>query len=146
MNRYRTLLATLAAMLLATSLAGCASSGPRFVDEGNSYTADSVMGVLDTADVGSAAGQPTSKAAELRQAALVSLRKQGGGASAAADVLTRTFANSSPGVPYYVEKATFDDAEALVVAEVIGPKNGVLKDERIWVIDGSGAILYSATR
>lgn len=146
MNRYRTMLAALAAILVVAALAACAPQGPRFVDEGNTYTAENVTKLLDTADAGSAAGQPTGDAAKLRQAALVSLRKQGGEAAAAADVLTKVFASSTPGVPYYVEKATFDDSEVWVIAEVIGPKGDVLKDKRIWVISDAGEILYSGTR
>ena len=146
MNRYRTLLAALAAVFVVAALSACSQEGTLFVNEGNAYTAENVTTVLDTADAGGASGRPTSDAADLRQKAMVSLRKQGGEAAAAADVLTKTFANSSPGVPYYVEKATFDDAEAWVVAEVIGPKDGALKDKRIWVISDTGEVLYSGTR
>ena len=146
MNRFRTVFAALAAVLIVVALTACSGGSTHFVSEGNAYTAQTVTAVLDTADASTAEGKPTSEAGELRSQALVSLRRQGGSAAKAADILTQTFANSSPGVPYYVEEATFDGADALVVAEVIGPKGGALEDKRIWVIDDAGEILFSGTR
>ena len=51
---------------------------------------------------------PRPRQPELRSQALVELRSKGGDAQAAADLITRTFANSGGGVPVYVEQATFE--------------------------------------
>ena len=131
------------ALLAAT---GCASDSPTFVDAGARYTQQDVAAVLDEVDAGSVMGEPTSQAADLRSSALGALRGQGEAAAGAADLITRTFTKSTPGVPVYVERATFNDKPALVIVEAIGPPGGKLGDLRIWAIDETGQVLYSGTR
>jgi len=125
---------------------GCAPDSPRFVDSGRAYTQADIAGVLDAVDSGSALGRPTSESSQLRSAALVSLRGQGEAAATAASLITKTFQSSTPGVPVYVERATYNGTSALVIVELIGPRDGSLADRRIWVIDDDGLVLYSGTR
>jgi len=145
-DRSRRIRLVFAAILVVAMMTGCSPDGPTFVSAANTYSAETVTSVLDRDDVVGAEGSPTDEARDKQQDALVALRRQGAEGSKAADLITETFANSSPGVPFYVERATFDGTEALIVAEVIGPKGGTLKDKRVWVIDDSGQILFSATR
>jgi len=135
-----------AALLVIAIMTGCSPDAPLYVSAANTYSAETVTSVLDRDDALGAEGTPTDEARDRQQEALVALRRQGAEESEAADLITETFASSSPGVPFYVERATFDGTEALIVAEVIGPKGGTLKDKRVWVIDDSGQILFSATR
>lgn len=146
MNRLRSARTTASALLAVVALCACAPGTPIFVDENAAYSAETIIGVLERTDPGKLVGRPTDDAAGLRREALVALRTKGGTASKAADLLTSTFADLSPGVPYYVERATFEGDQAVVVAEVIGPRGGRLEDVRIWVIADSGDILYSGTR
>ncbi len=134
------------AIAVALALAGCADSSPAFVDEGNAYTAATVTSVFGLADDGEPLGAATSEASKLRSQALVELRGKGGDAQAAADLVTRTFANSGGGVPVYVEQATFEGQEAFIVVEAIGPKGGKLRNLRVWVLDPQGEVLYSGVR
>lgn len=146
MNRFGPIFIALSALILSTGLVACSPSGPAYISEGNSYTAQTVISVLDVATSDSPEGEPTAEADRLNQQALVSLRTQGDEAAKAADVLTKTFASTAQGVPFYVERATYEGADSLIVAEMIGPKGGVLQDKRVWVIDDQGEILFSATR
>jgi len=125
---------------------GCSADSPRFVDSGGAYTQADITGVLDVVDSSSALGKPTSESSQLRSAALVSLRGQGEAAETAASLITKTFQSSTPGVPVYVERATYNGTPALVIVELIGPRDGSLVDKRIWVIDDAGLVLYSGTR
>jgi len=131
-------------VLLAVS--GCGSDSPPFVDTGASYTDQDVTSVFGSVDANSALGQPTADAPALRSAALGALRGEGEAAASAADLITRTFASSTAGVPVYVERALFNGEQALIVVEAIGPKGGKLSDLRVWVIDETGEVLYSGTR
>lgn len=134
------------AIAVALALAGCADSSPVFVNDGSQYTAATVTSVFGLAEDGEPLGAATSEAPELRSQALVELRSKGGDAQAAADLVTRTFANSGAGVPVYVEKASFEGQEAFIVVEAIGPKSGKLMNLRVWVLDPEGKVLYSGVR
>ena len=134
------------AIAVALALAGCADSSPTFVNEGNEYTAATVTSVFGLADGGEPLGAATSEAPGLRSQALVELRGEGGDAQTAADLITRTFANGGGGVPVYVEQATFEGQQAFIVVEAIGPKNGKLRNLRVWVLDPEGKVLYSGVR
>jgi len=142
-SRYIAAALTVVALLVVQ---GCSPDTPHFVDDGASYTAADVTAVLDVVDEGSASGRPTAESAELRSSALASLRGKGAAAASAANLITRTFQKTTPGVPVYVERATFNGAPALIIVELIGPRDGKLGDKRIWVIDDAGLVLYSGTR
>lgn len=136
--------ATLSIAVLALA-AGCAPEGPVYVDQSSNYTMASVAEVLGRADASAYVGKPVSDAVELRHDALVSLRKRGGDAAAAADLITRTFPADTRSVPVYVERAAVDGTSALVVVEATGPKNGTLNAKRMWVFDDQGDVIFAST-
>ncbi len=135
----------LAAVLLGFTLivvAACRASGPEYVSNGKSYSATSVMRLLDTKGPEGAAVD-ANEATDRRHDALTALRAQGGGAAKAATLITASLPAETRGVPYYAEWATFDSTPALVVLEVTGRKGGPLADRRVWVLDKTGAVLFS---
>jgi len=133
-------------LLMVLVLSGCRTTGPEWVDAGATYSAADVKGIFAQVESGPAQDAPVSDATEMRHAALVGLRRHGGAATQAADLITRTFP-ATAGVPLYVERAVFEEAtDALVLVELIGPEGGKLGDMRLWVLDASGDILFSAVR
>ena len=137
-----------AATLLAVSLAvsGCAPKGPTYVDAGASYSQSTLASVYALADTSKLASQSAADTTKLRHDALTGLRRQGGTAAAAADLMTKTFPPSTRGVPVYVERALFDGKQALVVVEAIGPATGKLTTKRLWVLSDSGSVLFVGTK
>ncbi len=142
----RSTAAFLCIVVLATGIAGCDDSSITYSDNGDAYTATTVATVFDSTEPSPFAGKPVAEARQFRHQALSDLRSQGGDAAAAADLITKTFPDSTPGVPVAIQNVTFEGTPALVVVELIGPKGGQLVDERLWVIDPQGDVLYSGTR
>jgi len=136
------------ACTIALASAGCAEKSPAFVSEGAQYSSQTISSVFKPAApyAEEVLGTGVSETAALRSEALGRLRARGDQAADAADLITRTFANSGAGVPVYVESAVFEGSDAFVVVEAIGPKSGKLRDLRIWVIGMDGEVLYSGTR
>ena len=124
---------------------GCAPGGPTYVDQGTHYTLASVDGVFSSADTRRYTDRPTSAAVGLRHDALVALRKRGGNAASAAELVTRTFPADTRSVPVYVERATVENKPALVIVEATGPKEGTLKAKRLWVLDNQGNVIFAST-
>ena len=125
-------------------LSGCTQAGPVWVDEDTAYTATTIKGVFDHVDTSGLAGRSSKEAEDLRHDALVALRKRGGAAAEAADLVTKTFP-STAGVPLYVEKASFENRpDALVMVEIIGPADGELSLARLWVLSDTGDVLFSS--
>lgn len=149
MSRTSSFIVLLAAtMLLTASLAvsGCAPKGPTYVDAGASYSQSTLAKVYALSDTSKLAGQSAADTTKLRHDALTGLRRQGGSASAAADLMTNTFPPSTRGVPVYVERALFNGAPALIVVEAIGPATGKLTTKRLWVLSDTGAVLFVGTK
>jgi len=114
------------------------------VDEDTAYTATTIKGVFDHVDTSGLAGTSSKEAEDLRHDALVALRKRGGAAAEAADLVTKTFP-ATAGVPLYVEKASFENRpDALVMVEIIGPEDGELSLARLWVLSDTGDVLFSS--
>jgi hypothetical protein len=136
------------ALALATVflLSGCSPAGPQWVDAGASYTAKTVSGIYAKVDISKLAGVSAADTTKKRHDALTELRKLGGGASDAADLITRTMPSDSRGVPMYVERATFDGKPALILVEAIGPAKGQLTTKRLWVLSDVGAVLFVGSR
>jgi len=133
-------------LLMLLVLSGCAPSGPVWVDSEATYSADSVVDIFTDVQGGRAEGNPVEDAADLRHTALVGLRRRGGSAAQAADLITRTFP-ATTGVPLRIERAQFEDqADTLVIVELIGPDGGTLSDMRLWVVGPDGDILFSSVR
>lgn len=141
-----TLTAVLIAALALVLMAGCTKTGPIFVDGGQDYTSQTVLGALDKADTSSISSRPTSEGAKLRHDALAALRREGSVASSVADLLTRTFPSTTSGVPVYVERATYAGKTAIVVVEATGPASGSLDSKRLWVVGEDGDILFAGSR
>ena len=149
MARASSFIALLAAtMLLAASLtvSGCAPKGPTYVDAGASYSQSSLASVYALADTSKLSSQSAADTTKLRHDALTGLRRQGGSAVAAADLMTKTFPPSTRGVPVYVERAVYNGAQALIVVEAIGPATGKLTTKRLWVLSNAGAVLFVGTK
>ena len=135
-----------AALAAAIALSACAHARVTYVDSDASYTAQQLRSLLDRTDLGSVANERVSKATELRHEALVELRSQGSAQSAAADVVTETFPAATESVPVYVERATFDSSESLILIEAWVDSRNRLSSRRLWVIDAkSGQVYYSAS-
>lgn len=138
----------IAAILSATLLfgTGCTAAGPRFVDDGTSYDARSAISLLESSDAGRLAVAPVEDSEDLRQDALAALRRRGGVARDAAQLLTETFAAAARGVPYYVERARYDGEDGWIVLEASGRGAGTLSDRRLWVLDAQGRVLLFSSR
>lgn len=116
------------------------------MDEGTNYDRATALKLATSVDSGDLEGSPSSEAATLRHDALVGLRRQGTVGAQAASLITRTFPTDTVAVPFYVERATFDGQPVFVVVEALGPKDGTLRDKRVWVLSDSGDVLLSGTR
>jgi hypothetical protein len=133
-------------LALPFALACCTPSGPEWVDEGQRYSIQQTRALLGKVEPGGLAKTPVTDAKELRHDRLVGLRSNGGNASKAADLITKTFPVDTAAVPLYVERAVVDDAPALVLIEAWGPTGGDLDLERVWVIDeADGRIIDAAS-
>jgi hypothetical protein len=131
------------ALLMTTS---CTPSGPTWVDSGASYTTKNVTSVLEKADISSLKDTSASDTSQLRHKALTDLRRRGGNASLAADLITKTLPANTRGVPVYVERASMNGQSAYLLVEAIGPANGNLTTKRLWVLSTAGAVLFVGTR
>jgi hypothetical protein len=127
-------------------LSACAPSGPTWVDSGATYTTPTLTAVYAKADISKLVGSSASDTKEQRHNALTGLRKHGGLASKAADLITKTLPPNSRGVPVYVERATIDGQHGLILVEAIGPPNGKLTTKQLWVLSDVGAVLFVGTR
>lgn len=132
--------------LTLLAVAGCAPSGPSWVDSSATYTTSNLPGVFDKTDISKYKDQPVTKSAELRQKALTALRMEGQQASQAADLITKVLPIDSSGVPVYVERATVGGQPAYILVEAIGPTGGKLSVKRMWALSDSGAVLWVGTR
>lgn len=138
--------ACLLATLLLLLLAGCERPRIVYVDEDRSYTDESALALSERLNPGELAEKPADESKELRHDALVQLRGMGPEASEAAELITATFSSSTQGVPFYVERATYGSKPVIVMVEAIGPPDGRLLDERVWVLGEGGEVLLSGTR
>lgn len=129
-------------MVAALSLSGCSSKIVSFVDEGREFELQSTAEVLAT--VNAPRFSEEKSVSESRTEALTQLRDQGEQANQAADLITRTFPSDTRSVPFYVERATVDGKPAWLVIEAIGKAGAPLEDERLWVLDDEGSVLFSA--
>ena len=139
-------LAVVALSIVAAVTSGCGSRGPSYVDSGASYSKASLSGLLDKTDITEYSSQSAADVATLRHDALTGLRRRGGEASKAADLITATFGAETRGVPVHVEWADLDGKRSLILVEAIGPSNGVLTTKRLWALSESGDVLFAATR
>jgi hypothetical protein len=136
---------TLSLALAAAALSACGGDIVSYVDTGSTYTTEQLQAVLEAVNAAGVATEPRDRAVELRHEALVQLRSLGGPASRAADLITRTFPASTTSVPVYVERATVNETDALVIVESWGRPDGPLSAKRLWALDAvSGEVLFSA--
>lgn len=141
-RRLFTLMVTVS--VAAALVSGCAEAGPVWVDDDAAYTATTIKGVFKQVDTDAISGTPAKEAEDLRNDALIELRKRGDRAADAADLVTKTLP-STAGVPLYIEKASFENTEdALILVEIIGPEDGDLSLARLWVLGSEGDVLFSA--
>lgn len=145
MGRSRLLVACLIASM-AVALSACSTEGLGLVDQGRDYTQETALRLAASADPQDLDEHVSSDSAPLRHDALVDLRRSGDAGAEAASLITKTFPSDSTGVPFYVERATFESAPALIVLEAIGRPGGTLTDTRVWVLSEDGDVLLSATR
>lgn len=136
--------ASLATALLV--LSACGPSGPTWVDAGAKYTTASLSAIYAKADITPFATSGAGDTTKARHDALTGLRRRGGAASDAADLLTRTLPADSHGVPVYVERATINGQQGLILVEAIGPATGKLTTKRLWAFSDKGAVLFVGTR
>lgn len=132
--------------MAALGTSGCTADEPSWTDNGAIYTMKSVERVLDAADISAQNGRATTEATKLRHDALTSLRRQGGSAAKAADLLTATFPPDTRAVPVYVEAASLDGAPVFIVVEATGPKTGTLNMKRLWVLSEDGSVILALSR
>lgn len=128
------------------TLSGCSPTGPQWVDVNTSYTANNVSDVYGKADISKFAQVSAADTTQQRHDALTGLRKRGGTAASAADLITKTLPSDTRGIPVYVERASYDGQPALVLVEAIGPAQGKLTTKRLWVLSSTGAVLFVGSR
>ena len=134
------------AILVLLVTPGCTPYGPTWVDSGASYTTNTVSSFFDKTDIAKFGDTSTADAAQPRHDALTDLRRRGGNASLAADLITKTLPASTRGVPVYVERASMNGQPAYLLVEAIGPAKGKLTTKRLWVLSTTGAVLFVGTR
>ena len=127
-------------------LPGCSPKSPTFVENGSTYTTQTVNAVYDRADVSKLADVSVDKAEALRHAALTNLRTRGTNAAAVADLITKTLQAEKRTVPVYVEVGTVGGKRAVILVEAAGPPGGTLGRKRLWVFDEGGNVLYAGSR
>ena len=125
---------------------GCSPTGPTWVDSGAVYTTQTLPAAYAKADLGSLANTAVRDSARLRHDALVALRRRGGAASDAADLITKTLPTDNGAVPVYVEHATINGVAGLVIVEAMGPSSGNLSTKELWALSDKGAVLFVGTR
>ena len=145
LRRDQALLLCIAALLLSVTTA-CSPSGPAWVDSGATYTTKTLPSLMSKADISKYSGVSASDTTQLRHKALTDLRRRGGNASAAADLITKTLPSNSQGVPVYVERAKVGGQPSYILIEAIGPANGKLTTKRLWALSDAGAVLFVGTR
>jgi len=126
-------------------LSACGPTGPTWVDAGATYTTKTLSAEYAKASLGDLAKNSTADTAKLRHDALVGLRRRGGSAADAADLITKTLPTDGHGVPLYVERATVDGVPSLILIEAIGPPSGKLTTKRLWALSDQGAVLFVGT-
>lgn len=147
MPRWMKLVAMSAiACVLLAGVGGCTGYRPTFVADGGAYDEQSALALLDELAEERLTSTAADEGPRLRQEALGSLRKRGGSAERAASTITKTFPADSAGVPYYVEVAEFEGAEALMILEAKGRAGGNLDARWLWVVDSDGRVLFSGVR
>ena len=147
LRRLHTLtIALVALLLIAAVTSGCGSRGPSYVDSGASYSRASLGELLNRIDITAYSSQSAADVTKLRHDALTGLRRRGGEAAKAADLITATFGAETRGVPIHVEWADLDGKRALILVEAIGPSSGALTTKRLWALSESGDVLFAATR
>lgn len=138
--------ALMALVMAAALLPGCSPKGPTFVEQGSTYTTETVNAVYDHADVSKLANVSVDKSSALRHQALTSLRSRGTNGAAVADLVTKTLQAETRSVPVYVEIATVSGKHAVILVEAVGPPGGTLGRKRLWVFDEGGNVIYAGSR
>lgn len=138
----------LTVVLLASCVAptACARDTISYVDRGETYSTTQLQTLLEDTSTDALAHKTRSEAPALRHDAMVRLRSLDGSASQAADMITRAFSSATASVPVYVEHATLEGADVLIVVEAWGKPSGRLSAKRLWAMDAdSGQIRFSAS-
>jgi len=136
------LMAALAAVALASA---CTEPSITWVDDGAAYSRGKARAIAESVDAGTVADRPTADATELRHEALSDLRMLGDKAAQAANLLTSTFDPATRAVPLYVEAATVEDRDVIIMVEAWGPKSGSLEFKRTWILDASTGDVLDAS-
>lgn len=128
----------IASCALATLvLAGCsAETDVAYVADGGVYTSAELATMASAIQTPSFQGRSIDDAAELRSAALTSLRRDEATAPLA-DLLTRAFPGEARSVPYYAARAKVDGRDAWIVVEAWGSPDGTLNKSRVWAFDAA---------
>jgi len=136
----------LVAVLAAVAFTGaCTAPSITWVDEGAAYSRGKARFIAESVDAGAVADRPTTDATELRHEALSDLRMLGDRAAQAADTLTATFDPTTHAVPLYVEAATLEGRDVIIMVEAWGPKSGSLEFKRTWILDASTGDVLDAS-
>ena len=146
LSRAARAFALLALVAAAALLPGCSHKGPPFVEQGSTYTTQTVDAVYDRADVSKLANVSVDKADALRHDALTGLRSRGTNGATVADLITKTLQSEQRAVPIYVELATVSGKHAVVLVEAVGKPGGTLDRKRLWVFDEGGNVIYAGSR
>ncbi len=141
--RRRLLVPALVICIVALlALAACAS-GPTWEPHAGAMTTAQLRAKLASTDIADLSGVSVSEAADRRNDALTSLRKEEGGTKIA-DVLTTAFSGTAAGVPVYVGVGQYSGQPAIFVVEAYGATGGKLDHKRLWVLSMDGTPLFSS--
>lgn len=143
--RAKTIIAV-AAVVVATVLAGCGSATITYVEDGGPTVRSELETLLRDTSPGDLADVRSEDAADLRTAHLTRLRDTSASGRQTADLITATFPRQERAVPYHVERVTFEGSPAVVILEASGRDGERLSQRRLWVIDDSGSVLLSLMR
>lgn len=132
-------------MTVSLLLVGCDRDVVTFIDEGRAIQPDDAVELLSQIEP-PAQMTDAGTASKRRTEALADLREQGTSGNRVADLITDSFPATTRSIPFYVERVSVEGTPAWLIVEAIGPRGSALTDERAWVLDDGGDVLYSATR
>lgn len=129
----------------ALLLSACATQDIEFIETPEDYDTARLEALLEATTSPELEKRTVEDAPELRREALSELRSQSTAGSRAADLITRTFPDVSA-VPFHVQTAKFEGADAVLLIEAVAGTGGSLSARRLWAIDDQGDILLSLMR
>lgn len=129
----------------ALLLSACATPDIEFIETSEDYDTARLETLLEATTSPELEQRTVEDAPELRREALTELRSQSTAGARAADLITRTFPDVSA-VPFHVQTAKVEGADAVLLIEAVAGTGESLSARRLWAIDDQGDVLLSLMR